>query len=425
MPNRRYRLFLLLALVLTTFTSVFAQTQQPDLAEGNREPPRLGVRVIEIIPNGQAEAGGVQTMDLLAKYGKFTIVDHSTYYKAREFYLRTPKTKVKVVFWRGRSPYTIEVLPGLMGMDTNEYNPVGYALDAVLKHAELTAHIPEYQRQVEFKDVFEKESIDGILRNAKEMIDRAEAEGSLTGTQILVARIRAIPDNTPEEELKKQDLLIAEFLRSQAPEYIAYLGEKLEEQDHFRPARTLFKQYLLAEPNNVEIRLNLGYVNVKLGLWTDVEAGADLLLTNPEGLAAHELYLVHQHKAFGALSRGDYDTAIAFAEKAWAHEGDDFDLGLIQLAAALKGDVNKFNNTSRIYQQKRPKNYEAFKFQIDSAEALVLAVSGQDELARAVVARRAETDRAEGRLKDYWKEYPQGNKAVENWMRLAKDLAKN
>ena len=423
MPIRLYRLFLLLTVVLTAFTSAFAQTQKHELAEGNREPPKLGVRVIEIIPDGQAEAGGVQVMDLLAKYGKFTIVDHSTYYKAREFYLRTPKVKVKLVFWRGRSPYTIQVLPGLMGMDTNEYNTTGYALDAVLKGAELLNDLPEYQRQVEFKEAFEKEDLGGGPNKAREMIDRAEAEGSLTATQILVARIRAILDNAPEEELKKQDVLVAEFLRSQPPEYIGWLGEKFEEQNHFRPARALLKHYLLTDPNNVEIRLTLGYVNTRLGQWADAEAGADLLLSNPDDIEPDDLCMVYQHKALGALSRNDYDTAIDFAEKAFANDGDIFEIALIQLAAALKGDVEKVNEASRMFQKERPKNYEAFKFQIDSAEALALTVSGKDELARAVVAPSAQKDRAEGRLKDYWRHFPYGNKVIENWTRLA--AAKN
>jgi hypothetical protein len=420
MPNRSFLHFcLLLTVVLTGFASTLAQTQQLDLPEGNREPPKLGVRVIEIIPDGQAEAAGVQTMDLLAKYGKFKVVDHSTYYKAREFYLRTPKEKVKVVFWRGRSPYTIEVLPGYIGMDTNEYNAAGYQLDAVIKHAEVMDHVPEYLRQVEFKAEFEKQGVDALLRDAREMIDRLEADGSLTSTQILVARIRSTLDNAPEEELKQQDVLIGEFLRSQATEYIGYLGGNFVQQDHFRPARALLKHYLLTDPDNVPVRVNLGYVNTKLGQWADVEADADLLLSNPEELDPHELSMVHQQKALGALSRNDYDMAIVFAEKAFAHEADIFQLFIVHLAAALKGDLEKLDDISRTFQQKMPKDYETFKFPLDSARALALAVNGQDELAREVIGRWAKKDRAEGRLKDFWRHYPQGNKAVENWMRLA------
>lgn len=426
MPNRRYAgLFLrccfLLSVLLGGFAFAFAQSQQAQLPEGNREPPKLGVRVIHIIPDGQAETAGVQTMDLLAKYGKFTVVDHSTYYKAREFYLRNPKIKVKLVFWRGRSPYTIKVFPGWIGMDTNEYNPVSYQIDAVLKHAELLGDIAEFKRDVEFKETFQKEGIAETFLKAKDMIDRAEAEGSLTATQILVARMRSIPDNAPEEELKKQDVLIAEFLRSQPPEYIGYLGERLKRQFHFRAARAFLKHYLVIQPENHSVRINLGYVNSQLGLWTEVETGADLLLTNLEEIDPDDVGIVYQQKALGALSRSEYDTSITFAAKALAHEGDAFEIGLLQIAAAFKGDVASLNEASKIFQHTFARDYDLMKLRTDSAEVLALSVRGQDELARAIIARWAQKDRVEGRLKNYWSLYPHGNKVVENWMRLSKN----
>jgi ATP/maltotriose-dependent transcriptional regulator MalT len=93
----------------------------------------------------------------------------------------------------------------------------------------------------------------------------------------------------------------------------------------------------------------------------------------------------------------------------------------MQLAAATAGDVTKFNDVSVRFKEKLPKDYETFKLMIDSAEALALAVSGQDEQARAVIARWAEKDRVEGRIRNYWKNYPAGNKVIENWLRLAQN----
>ncbi len=160
---------------------------------------------------------------------------------------------------------------------------------------------------------------------------------------------------------------------------------------------------------------------MRVGLWADVEAGADLLLSNPEGIEPDSLCMIYQQKALGALSRSDFDTSIAFAEKALANEGDAFEIGMIQLAAALKGDLEKFNATSKLFQQTFEQDYEALKLRTDSAEALALAKSGQDELARAIVARWAKQDRVEGRLKSSWRFYPQGDKVVENWRRLVKN----
>jgi tetratricopeptide (TPR) repeat protein len=401
---------------MTACTASRAQSEEM----GNREPPKVGVRIIEITEAGQLERAGIQVMDLLSKYGKFEVVDHSTYYKAREFYLKTPDKKVKVQFWRGRTPMTIEVLPGTIGGSTNEYNVVAYQLDSAMMHVNTLKDIPEYLRPVEFKPQFENGGVQDALSKAREIIDRAEGEGTLTPTQILVGRMGLILDNAPEEELKKLEVLAAEFVRSQPAEYIGWLGEEFREKSHYRTARLLLKAYLLNDPDNISLRLNLGHACLALGLWSEADAGADLVLSTENELSAHGRFVVYQQKAVVALSKNDYNTSIEFSEKAFEINGGTTELLLIQLAAAFSGNVEKFNDASQRYKQVDPKEFESFKLQIDSAEALALATSGHDELAREVVARSTQKDRVEGRLKNYWKWYPHGNKVVENWMRLMK-----
>lgn len=213
--------FLLLTVVTTSCASLRAQHQQMPVAD--REPPNLGVRIINVTPEGQLERAGIQVMDLLSNYGKFKVIDHSTYYKAREFYLKTPDKKVQVQFWRGRTPLTLELLPGTLGGSTNEYNVVAYS--------------------------------------------------------------------------------------------------------------------------------------------SDIE--------------------------------------------------------MVQLAAALSGNMDKFIEASRKRKETMPKEYETLKLETDSIEAFALSITGNDTLAREVVARSTVKDRVEARLKHHWRIYPHGNKVVENWMRLA------
>jgi tetratricopeptide (TPR) repeat protein len=410
--------FFLLTVVLTGCASLSPQPLQAQAPIEEKRNSGHGVRVIEVIPDGQAERAGIQTMDLLSKYGKFTVVDHSTYYKAREFYLKTPDVKVKVEFWRGHAPRVIEVLPGQLGIDTNEYNPVGYQLDSVMQKVDALQQIPAFQREFEFKEAFENGGIDKSLVDAREIVDRAEGEGTLTATEILVARISMILDNASEEELKKQDVLLADFTRNQPAEYIGYLGQKFLVKGHFRPARELLKQYLLTDPENFYVRLDLGHANLQLGLWDEAEAGADLVLTNPEGLSPEEFVIAYLQKACAALNRGDYNTSITFAEKSFALGRGVFDILLIQLAAAARGDVEKFRDAAKRFKEALPEKFEIYKLQVDSAEALALSMSGQDELARSIVAPWAEKDRVEGRLRSYWRHFPAGNKAVDNWVRL-------
>lgn len=409
-----FRLCVLVTLVLT----LAVQLQAQELTAEQR-PPQQGVRVIEVEPGDQADRAGIQVMDLLTKYGEFTVTDYSTYYKAREAYLKQPDKKVQLELWRGRTRFTVHVYPGLLGMDTNEFNPVAYQLDAVLKSLALDQEIPDYKRDVEFKDHFQQESPDKKLAKAKAMIDDAEAQGTLTPAQILVARISVILNDAPEEDLKKQEALLAEFISNQPKEYIGYLGEHFRERDLYRPAKALLKQYLMTDADNVSVRLNVGYINIQLGLWSEVEAGADLVLSKPEELSEYGLFVAYQQKAHGALNRGDYNTAIEFAQKAFDFEPGNIELVVIQLAAAATGDLAKFKEVSKTYEEILPKDYERNKLHIDAVEALALAKRGQDELARAVVARWKGKDRVEGRIRHYWRRYPGGSKVIENWFRLS------
>src|ERR1700752_75510 len=323
------RFCLLLTVIFTSCASSQAQHRPAQMPYVEREPPKLGVRVIEITPEGQLQKAGIQVMDLLSKYGRFTIVDHSTYYKAREFYLKNPDKKVKLEFWRGRTPMTIEVLPGTIGGSTNEYNVVAYQLDSAMMHVNVLKEIPDFRHMVEFKSEFEKGGVEAAIARAREIIDRAEADGTLTQTQILVGRIGLILDNAPEDELHKLNALLVEVVQRQPAEYIGWLGNRFREQSHFRTARQLLKEYLSRDPDDMLIRLNLGDACLQLGLWAEAEDIADLALTDAEDLWPQGLFMAYEKKAFGALSRSDYNTSIAFAEKAFAMNEGTIEINLV------------------------------------------------------------------------------------------------
>lgn len=97
------------------------------------------------------------------------------------------------------------------------------------------------------------------------------------------------------------------------------------------------------------------------------------------------------------------------------------EIAVVQLAAALSGNMDKFVEASRKYKEALPQDYETLKLKTDSIGALALSVNGNDTIAREVIARWASKDRVEERLKHYWRIYPHGNKVVENWMRLSKN----
>jgi tetratricopeptide (TPR) repeat protein len=288
-----------------------------------------------------------------------------------------------------------------------------------MMHVDAIKNVPDHVRDVEFKEVFENDGVARSLAKAQEIIDKAEGDGTLTATQILVARINLILDNASEEQLKQQDVLLAQFMRSQPAEYIGFLGESMLDTHNYRPARVLLKHYLLTDPHNVAVRQNLGYASFNLGIWDEAEAAADLVLTNPQALSAEALRIAYYQKALGAMNRGDYNTSMTFAEKGFALSDGHFELLTIQLIAAMTGNVEKLQTALKLYEEDMKEQTESYQLKRASVEALALAMNGQTEQARAVVARWSHKDRVPGRIKDYWRHFPVRDKVVENWISLA------
>ena len=378
--------------------------------------PGRGLRITEVYEHGTAAKLGLQPMDLITKYGKFEIVDHSSYFKARAAY-SDDNARVEIEVWRGGARLKTSVPTGRLDIDTNEYNPVAYQFSSIMMSIDVDRRVPEYQRNVEFKDI---EDIEKQLIKAREIIDAAERDGTLTRSQILSSRIQMILDDAPEAELKKQRELIDTFIATEAIGYCADLGEDLFERQHYRAAIPLMKEHLRVDPDNVSLRLNLGYASFNIGLWDEAEETADHVLRNPERLSEHGLVVAYQSKMMAAFARRDFAKSILFAEKCFEIEPNEFFLSAVLLAAAVTGDTEKFNSASHKFEEKLPKEYEKFKMQIDVAEALLLARNNQDSAAIALIAKWKDADRIEGRLKRYWGEYPNGDAVVDNFRRLAK-----
>jgi len=171
-------------------------------------------------------------MDMLTRYGKFEIIDHSSYFKAREVYDKlVPSVEIEV--WRGGTRLKTKVPTGPLGIDTMEDNPEAFQFRLIMQSIEVDRQIPEYQRGVEFTDV---EDENKALEKGRAFIDDAERDGTLTRSQILVARIELILDNAPEAELNKQKELIATFISTEPVAFCYYLGTELWKRKHFRAA---------------------------------------------------------------------------------------------------------------------------------------------------------------------------------------------
>lgn len=387
----------------------------------NQPPPSRGLRVLTVIPGSMAERAGLKPMDLIFRYGDFEVVDDASYFAAREIYEKSQAPEVPILVWRpGKAAMRFTVGAGWLGIMSNEYSPVAYKFSSIMKQVDIQRDLPEYQLEREFKDGYV--APEKLLAEAKGVIDQAEREGTLTANQILVARIDMILDDAPPEDLKRQSDMLAQLVATQPPSYLHMLGaDHFFENKHYRPAIECFKRHLEAHPDDVSIRLNLGFAYDRLGMFAEGEAAADYVFDHQLRLGEHGYVVAYQVKAMGALSRDDYATTIALSEKSFEIEPCGCDIARVMLAAAHTGDLQKIDEASSKYAEALPTEFAKKKVPLAAVEALALVKSNQRPKARALARELKDADRVEGRLKSYWKWYPGGSEVWTNWNELIKE----
>jgi tetratricopeptide (TPR) repeat protein len=396
-------------------------SQTPSSPAPAEQPPGRALRILEVDEGMPAQTAGLQSMDLLSRYGEFEIVDDASYFAAREFYEKSPDARVRIVVWRGRQRLTATVPPGRMGIETNEYNPVSYKFDSLMERVNSLLNVPEYMRDREFKESFAVPP-EKTLEEARRLIDRAEQEGSITPAQLLVARIYLTLDDAPPEEIKTQAELLKKLCSTNPDSYVIYLGERLFlPKKRYRAAVECYKQHLNVYPDDVSVRLNLGFAYYHLGMSDEADAAADYVLDKHLGMGDLGFRIAWQIKAMAALGHHDYAKSISFAEKSFANTPASFDISLIELAAAQNGDLQKVEDAARRFQELLPEKYERLRMQVDAVLAYALVKNNLRDAARQVILKWKDVDRIEGRLNEHWRIYPGGSDVVQNWKELARD----
>lgn len=410
-----YKLLLILCLLLTVTCACSSFPARASQARGSQESPSpqarfsgRGLRITEIHAGSPAEQSGLKPMDVIFRYGDFEIVDDASYYAAREAYENGREPDIPVVVWRDGKAVRTTVKPGRLGIESNEYSPLAYQFSSLMMGLDAQREIPEYMRDREVKDSYTPP--EKILDEARRLIDQAERESTLTPAQILVARIDMILDDASPEDLKRQSEMLVQLISTQPASYVATLGQtRFFEKKHHRAAIECFKRHLEVHPDDVSIRLNMGIAYYRLRMFAEAEAAADYVLDHELKLSDHGYEVAYNVKAMGVLSRGDYNKSIFFAEKAFSIEPRHFDISLVMLAAAQTGDLQKLAEASRKFQQALPEEFEKKKLQLAAVEAYALVKSNQRDRARELTQKWKDTDRVEGRLKNYWKIYPGGS----------------
>jgi len=411
--------FLIFVLSVSALLSINGTAQERPAAgtSSNEQPPKVGLRITEVKAGSTAEEAGLQPMDVISRYGRYQIVDASSYFVAREAYEKFSASRVEIVCWRGPERIAIRVMPGRLGIEFDEYGQAAYHLGALMQS--LTSHIELPPYWVESETA--KGTIrprDEVIRQIMAAIDRGEADGSLTRGQILVARINATPDDAPATAVERQSELIKKLIASQPKGFTNYLGQNIfYAHKRYRPAIACFKRQLESDPSDVSVRLNLGNAYFSLGMFAEAAATADHALT-AEGLSEYGNGVAFQIKANAALGQRDFAAALKFAEKAFrANPRSDYLMSLWQFAAAQTGDLQKFYEVIAATEKALPKDYARLRGRTDAIEAYILYKNNQAEKARALAVLWARVDPFNSNPR-YWKQYPTGDDVQRVWRQL-------
>jgi tetratricopeptide (TPR) repeat protein len=411
-----------LLLLLTVFLlSINVAAQQDSPVAGAGEPPKVGLRLLEVLAGSPASSAGLQPMDMISKYGDFAIVDAASYFAARDAHQRSPNAKVEIVYWRGRQRMTSIIPPGRMGIKFNEYNPVNYQLDSLMQKLNILIEAPSFSEGQLAAGALPPR--DKLIEQIDAAIRKAASDGSLTPAQILVARINAIPDDSSPPDLERQSELLKELISTQPVGFVDYLSyEVFFTHKRYRAAVPCFKRTLEGRPTDANVRLNLGIAFWHLQKYAEADAAADYALQLTSGLTQHGYVVAYQVKASAALGNREFAKAFDYADQASRLDpSSTYIMCLAAFAGAAAGDLTKFNETMRAFEKSQPPEYARLRPRLDALEALVLMKNGQVEKARLLASKSIGTVDPDANAR-YWLQYPTGEEVMTAWKQL---LARN
>ena len=409
--------FLWLAATIFLSINVAAQQERSN-STVDAEPPKVGLRVLEVLAGSPAAAAGLQSMDIITQYGDSQVVDAASYFAARDAYQRSRGAGVEIVYWRGRQRMRSIIRPGRMGIQFNEYNSVSYQLDSLMQKLNILIEAPDYVSEVQVaKGTLP--SREKLAEQIEAAIKKAAADGGLTPTQVLVAKINAIPDDATPPEQERQSELLTELVSTQPLSFTEYLGyEVFFKHKRYRAATACFKRSLEANSGDAGVRLNLGIAYSHLQMFAEADAAADYVLKHDTGLTEHGYLVVFQVKATAALGQRDFAKALDYADQAFRlNPTSGYLMALWELSAAQVGDLQKFYDITAASEKAMPSQYAVLRSRIDAVEAYVLLKNNQTEKARALVSKWGGTPDPDANAK-YWRQYPTGDDIVKTWKYL-------
>ena len=411
----------LLAISCCGCSALFARTRRLEVSQdGNGKMPERGLRVISVFDDSPAQSAGIQKLDVITQYGDYQIVDDASFFAARNHYDEAHEPTVEIVVWRGSSRMTGRVRSGWLGVDSVDNDRVSQNFLFMMKQVTAQSKMPGYMEDVDFKERLSGGPV-FLLKNAREMIDQAERDNSLTPAQVLVDRIYLILDDASPKQQQYQAELLTQLLATQPVNYIQMLGQdKFFNDERYRPAAVCLNHYLKTSPDDVSMRLNLAVAYNHIQKYEEADKEVDYVFAHLR-FSEYGRLVGNQAKAVAALGQKDYQRSLAFAEKAYAYRHESYPLMLEQLAAAQLRDRERFVQAAQQLQEDLPNQFAERKLELAAVDAYSLSKSNSRDEAQKIVNQWKDTYRTKDTVASYWLGFPGGIDVARNWVQLMKN----
>ncbi|HSS19743.1 MAG TPA: hypothetical protein VLL54_06690 [Pyrinomonadaceae bacterium] len=416
----RFNLLLALFLFVAVMSGCAALSARSSKPPADPKGPIMGrgLRVTTVYPGSPAQRAGLRTFDLIFRYGEHDVVDEASYFAARESYAQGATVPLLILRDGRVSQVTAET--GWLGIESQEYGVVAIKLAQAME--KVTKHDVRAERQNNADLPAVQLERNQLVAEAKSFIDQTEQEGTLTPTQILVARIELISDDASPEDLQRQSELVSKLVATQLRSYVEKACEdRFFEKGFYRAAIQCYKEQLKSDPDDVSVRLNAGFALNRLGMYAEAQESAAYVFDHKLELGPHGFAVAYSVLANAMLGRGQYREGIALAERAFAVEPNRFDICMVMMAAAESGNVRKVAEASRKFQEQLPQEFAPRQAQVAAVEALGLVRNNQREKALELAREWKGNEPVGVEVRSYWKNYPGGADVWANWIELTKN----
>jgi tetratricopeptide (TPR) repeat protein len=377
--------------------SKIASSEQQDqaLAKFAVEHPNVTGLLVTEVNEGPARDVGLQVGDVITSYGGVKIPDDAVFFAEQEEHQRKHSRNLELIVWRVNKEVKFTVPSGLLGIDTQEYSQTLDLLYLLIGEQRL-------------------QQVQGLL-------DRAMIDGTLTPSQILVAQIAMIPDESTPERLREQDRLLEQLFSTHSARYAHEMAVNVfKKQGRNRAVVACYRRWLEQHSEDVSVRLNLSQTYNRLKMYTEADAAVNYVLDNNLPLSQYGYAVAYESKGTAALGRQQIPAALRYFEKSFSLYPTYFKAASWLLACARAGDVDRFYSTFDLCRKKIPDDIERLQPQFDAVEAFALVSGNQRVRAQQLVSRwkglklRGVQDPTY-KVHVYWWNYPGGTDVSRTW----------